>query len=953
MKIERYYTSEKKSPYNTSWHKVNCEIKNPDGTVVFQQDDVEVPVAWSQTAADILAQKYFRKSGVPRYLEKVEEDGVLPFLWPSKMEKNLSTDPHVKDWYLTGETSLRQVVNRMVGCWTYWGWKGGYFDTDTDAYTFYDELSYMLVHQIVSPNSPQWFNTGLNWAYGITGPSQGHFYVDYQTGELKESTDAYTHPQPHACFIQPVKDDLVNEGGIMDLWVREARVFKYGSGSGTNVSSIRGENEKLSGGGKSSGLMSFLKIGDRAAGAIKSGGTTRRAALMRILNIDHPDIEKFIQWKVTEEGKVQALVAGSNGVFTNDWDSEAYLTVSGQNSNNSVRVPNSFMESINWNKAWLLKGRVDESVNRLVEVDDLWDKLCTAAWQSADPGLQFDDTINEWHTCPNSGRINASNPCSEYLFLDNTACNLASLNLKAFYKDGKYDVEGYKHAVKLWTIVLEISVLMAQFPSKEIAQLSYEYRTLGLGYANLGGLLMSMGIPYDSDEGRAICGNLTSLMTATSYFTSSLMAEELGAFKGYEKNKEPMMGVIHKHRKKHYNQVLTERIDHLWTEVINAWDSVVKSGERSGFRNAQVTVLAPTGTIGLVMDCDTTGIEPDFALVKYKKLAGGGSLKITNQSVEAGLRELGYEEDKICNILFHIENNHDLTYSSLDHFNVFATANEISPEGHLKMMSAAQPFLSGAISKTVNMSHEATVDDVKHVYMQAWKLGLKAIAIYRDGSKLSQPLSSKDEILPKTQEGQVQTQEAKNVGNEVKIPLEHKARKCLPNKRSGYTQKASIGGQKIYLRTGEYDDHTLGEIFIDMNKEGASLRSLLNNFAIAVSLGLQYGVPLEEFIEAFTFTRFEPSGIVSGDDNIKMATSIMDYIFRNLGINYGNRNDLAHVNKVEEVIFNQEVSKAQQEVNTISTGYTGDLCPHCKNFTLVRNGTCLLCMTCGTTTGCS
>src|SRR5271169_6216626 len=751
MRIERRYTKEGQSPYaDIAFRLTTSEIRNPDGSVVFHADGVEVPEQWSQVASDVLAQKYFRKAGVPSRLKKVEEETVPSWLWRSIADEEALKELPEKE-RIVGEQSSKQVFDRLAGTWTYWGWKGDYFSSEADAQAFYDEHRYMLAMQMVAPNSPQWFNTGLHWAYGIDGPSQGHFYVDYKTGKLVQSATAYEHPQPHACFIQSIADDLVNEGGIMDLWVREARLFKYGSGTGSNFSRLRGEGERLSGGGRSSGLMSFLKIGDRAAGAIKSGGTTRRAAKMVIVDVDHPDIEAFIDWKVVEEQKVAALVAGSKlaarhlnlvmaacreepegadpcdpaqnpalkheiraarramipenciqrviqfarqgytaidfRTYDTDWDSEAYLTVAGQNSNNSVRVSNEFLDRVAADSPWDLTQRTDGKVAKTLPARELWDRIGHAAWASADPGLQFDTTINDWHTCPESGRINASNPCSEYNFLDDTACNLASLNLMAFRRaDGSFDVAGFEHAVRLWTIVLEISVLMAQFPSKEIARRSYEFRTLGLGYANLGGLLMSMGLPYDSAAGRALGSAITALMTGSSYATSAELAGELGAFPGYAENREAMLRVIRNHRRAAHGvnhplsaprggegrgevggapgeasyeglSILPVPLDAgncpdpaLAAAARRSWDTALALGEQQGFRNAQATVLAPTGTIGLVMDCDTTGIEPDFALVKFKKLAGGGYFKIINRAVPQALQTLGYCAAEIADI---------------------------------------------------------------------------------------------------------------------------------------------------------------------------------------------------------------------------------------------------------------------------------------------------------------
>src|SRR5437660_2900513 len=733
MRIERRNTTAGQSPYaGIDFRLTTSEIRNPDGSIVFRLETVEVPQFWSQVASDVLAQKYFRKAGVAARLKKVEEETVPSWLWRSVPDTEALAALPENERFVS-ELSAKQVFDRLAGCWTYWGWKGKYFSSEEDASAFYDELRYMLAKQMVAPNSPQWFNTGLHWAYGIDGPGQGHFYVDPFTGKLTKSKSSYEHPQPHACFIQGVNDDLVNEGGIMDLWVREARLFKYGSGTGSNFSSLRGEGERLSGGGRSSGLMSFLKIGDRAAGAIKSGGTTRRAAKMVVVDIDHPDIEQYIDSKVTEEQKVANIVTGSRinqrhlraimkacvncegsgddcfdpdknpvlrreikaarknavpdnyirrviqfakqgytdiefPVFDTDWDSEAYLTVSGQNSNNSVRVTDEFLKAVeadgDWDLFWRTKpGKIAETLKARA----LWEKIGYAAWASADPGLQFHTTVNDWHTCPASAAIRASNPCSEYMFLDDTACNLASMNLLAFRDAAtrQFDLEGYEHAVRLWTIVLEISVLMAQFPSREIAQLSFDFRTLGLGYANLGGLLMSSGLPYDSDAGRQIAGALTAIMTGVSYATSAEMAALLGSFPGYKKNREHMLRVMRNHRRAAhgertgYEKLATPPValdpkscpePRLIEHARRAWDRALSMGEQHGYRNAQVSVIAPTGTIGLVMDCDTTGIEPDFALVKFKKLAGGGYFKIINRAVPEALRVLGYSQEEIAAI---------------------------------------------------------------------------------------------------------------------------------------------------------------------------------------------------------------------------------------------------------------------------------------------------------------
>ncbi|WP_062202973.1 vitamin B12-dependent ribonucleotide reductase [Aureimonas sp. AU12] len=1091
MKIERRYTRPGQGAYGSvEFRKATSEIRNPDGSVVFRLADIDVPAQFSQVASDILAQKYFRKAGVPKILRKVEENDVPSWLWRSVADVGaLAALPEGERY--GSEMDARQVFDRLAGTWTYWGWKGGYFNSEDDASAFRDELAFMLATQKVAPNSPQWFNTGLHWAYGIDGPGQGHFYVDYQTGELTRSASSYEHPQPHACFIQSVADDLVNEGGIMDLWVREARLFKYGSGTGSNFSSLRGEGEKLAGGGRSSGLMSFLKIGDRAAGAIKSGGTTRRAAKMVVVDIDHPDIENYIQWKVREEEKVAALVTGSKTVskhlklilaacvtfqgseddrfeamqnpvlkravrdakkamvpenyvkrviqfarqgytdidfpiYDTDWDSEAYLTVAGQNSNNSVRVTDAFLQSVEQDGTHDLIGRTTGKVTKTLKSRELWDQIGYAAWASADPGIQFHTTINDWHTCAAAGAIRASNPCSEYMFLDDTACNLASMNLLQFREaSGRFDVDAYEHATRLWTIVLEISVLMAQFPSKEIAQRSYDYRTLGLGFANIGGLLMTAGIPYSSAEGRAICGALSAIMTGISYATSAEMARELGAFPDYERNAEGMQRVIRNHaRAAHglangYENLAVEPVplDHsslkdkrLSARAKAAWVQAQELGEKHGFRNAQVSVVAPTGTIGLVMDCDTTGIEPDFALVKFKKLAGGGYFKIINRAVPEALRSLGYSEAQLaemeayavghgnlnqapavnpgslrskgfgeeqiealnaalgqafdikfvfnkwtlgeafCRDVLGISDAqlNDMSFEMLpflgysrkdidaanvhvcgamtlegapflkpEHLAVFDCASpcgrigkrSLSVESHIRMMAASQPFISGAISKTINMPNDATVEDCNAAYMLSWKLALKANALYRDGSKLSQPLNAslladdedEDDVVQEAAEALMAATppaRAVEVAERIVERIVEKVvrdREKLPNRRKGYTQKAIVGGHKVYLRTGEFDDGRIGEIFIDMHKEGAAFRAMMNNFAIAISLGLQFGVPLDEYVEAFTFTRFEPAGMVQGNEAIKNATSILDYVFRELAVSYLGRHDLAHV----------------------------------------------------------
>ncbi len=1092
-------------------------IKNPTGEIVFEMNNVEVPKQWSQIATDILAQKYFRKAGVPQ-----------------------------PDGSLGRESSVTQVAHRMANCWRVWGQRYNYFASEKDAQIFYDELVYSILNQSCVPNSPQWFNTGLFESYGITGKPQGHYYVDPIDGELKKSKNAYERPQPHACFILSVNDDLVNEGGIMDLWVREARIFKYGSGVGTNFSQIRGSGEKLSGGGTSSGLMSFLKIGDRAAGAIKSGGTTRRAAKMVCLDLDHPEIMEFIDWKVQEEKKVGALIDAG---YDSHYEGEAYLTVSGQNSNNSVRIPNSFFEKLENNEDWELKARTDGRVMKKIPAREVWKHISYAAWRCADPGTQYDTTINEWHTCPQGGRINASNPCSEYMFLDNTACNLASINLRKFFNEetNLLDVEGLEYISRLWTTVLEISVLMAQFPSKEVAQLSYDYRTLGLGFANLGTILMLSGISYDSEEARGIAGAVSAIMTGIAYKTSAEMASFLGAFAKYDENKEDMLRVMRNHRAAAYDAdeaytgVSVKPVgikaqycpDYLLKSATKAWDDAVQLGEKYGYRNAQTTVIAPTGTIGLVMDCDTTGVEPDFALVKFKKLSGGGYFKIINGAVPNALQSLGYSkkeiaaiekyavgaasfdgapfinektlsekgftkdeiaklntaaksafeigfvfnrfilgdsclqrlgftEDQYSDWNFNMLESLGFTYDEIEaannyvcgtmtvegapylkeeHLPVFDCANRcgkigqryIHAHGHIKMMAACQPFLSGAISKTINLPNEATIEEIEESYMLSWKLGLKACALYRDGSKLSQPLSNKSDKKKKTEEStaddsQINSDAASSFNKEIqtesnivdlgKLSVEELLeevqkrmaastdttfkrqlsriveRKALPAKRRGFVQKAKINGQALFLRTGEYTDGTLGEIFIDLAKEGSTVRSLMNCFAIAISVGLQYGVPLEEFVEKFVFTRFEPAGMVD-HPNIKTTTSLVDFVFRALAYEYLGRTDLVHVLDKpdiantgidDDITFNdkpelssvrvtasssanatpsapsQKVQRAVtikadaglDMINAAAKNMQSDApaCNTCGHIT-IRSGTCYKCLNCGNSMGCS
>jgi ribonucleoside-diphosphate reductase alpha chain len=1071
LSIERKLTQRGEKPLeDVSYQLRDSVITNPDGSVVFEMRGAEVPAGWSQLASDIAISKYFRKAGI-------------------------NGDPK------RGERSVRELVYRVAHTIREAGEQlGGYFASPEDAETFEQELSHLLVNQRAAFNSPVWFNCGLFQRYNIEGTG-GNWAWEPTSDDIVETKNAYEHPQCSACFIQAVEDDLM---GIYDLLKNEARLFKYGSGTGTNFSRIRGRQEKLSGGGTSSGLMSFLEVFDRAAGSTKSGGTTRRAAKMVCLDMDHPEIVDFIEWKVKEETKAKALIDAG---YESDFNGEAYHTVSGQNSNNSIRVTDAFMNAVESDGEWRTYMRTTGQVCDTYKARDLWRKIAESAWACADPGLQYDSTINDWHTCPNTDRINASNPCSEYMFLDNSACNLASINLTKFLdEEGEFDLDGYEQAIRLLILAQEILVDFSSYPTQQIAQNSHDYRPLGLGYANLGTLLMRLGIPYDSDKGRAICGALTAILCGRAYATSAEIAASKGAFPGYANNSQPFMRVMNKHRDMAY-QVDEPGLpgmvddtppgcpDYLVRAARSAWDDAVALGERYGYRNAQATVLAPTGTIGLLMDCDTTGIEPDFSLVKFKKLAGGGYFKIVNQSVPPALKRLGYTDVQITDIVSYVQGTNTFTgaphvgrsflldkgftdkdilkaekallgvfdvaqalapwvlgtevfdklgvpaeeyekptfnllrwwklgQQQIDELNdvvvgrmtiegaphlraepyeVFDCANRCGKSGkrfleamaHVRMMAAAQPFLSGAISKTVNLPNDATVEEVENIYKEGWKLGLKAVALYRDGCKASQPLSSSSE----KDDGEEQKAEAKTTTIVVtkpavpspaeqakSAPSTHRHR--LPKKRTGFTQEARIGGHKVFLRTGEYESAELGEIFIDMHKEGAAFRSLMNCFAISVSMGLQHGVPLSSYVDQFTFTRFEPQGIVEGHPNIKFATSIIDYVFRVLGVEYLQRYEFAQVPPKEEqlelenptdvaaVARNEglrvsepppDIVPAEQASFGFDQGAAGGnaldqqlgemmgdapMCDSCGHIT-VRNGACYKCLNCGNSMGCS
>ncbi|MBF92446.1 MAG: ribonucleoside-diphosphate reductase, adenosylcobalamin-dependent [Euryarchaeota archaeon] len=1198
--VERRFTSAGQDPFDSfEWIEMDVEIRNLDGSMAESIEGVALPSGFSGVPGRVCAQKYLRKAGVPKYLRNVPEEGVPVWLQRSEPDHERLQNVDVAD-RMGGETDGRQLFRRLAGTWTYWGWKYGYFASEADARAYFDEMCYLIASQRSAPNSPQWFNTGLHWAYGIEGPAQGHSFVDPDTGELGKSTNAYEHPQPHACFIQSVSDSLVGgTDSIMGLWNREALLFKYGSGTGSNFSNIRGRGEPLSGGGTSSGLLSFLKIGDRAAGAIKSGGTTRRAAKMVTLDMDHPDIEEYIDWKPSEEEKVSALVIGSTilqkhadsimesiwsfgddegrfnqktnqglrkamvkaindsvpqahikrivdlaeqgwkglefEVLDTDWQGEAYMTVSGQNSNNSVRVPNSFMDAVESGDEWGLYFRTERELAAIegrdpvpcktVDARALWDKVAYTAWACADPGVQFDTTINEWHTCPQAGRINGSNPCSEYMFLDDTACNLASINLLHYYDldTHTFQIDDFRHSVRIWTTTLEISVLMAQFPSESIAKGSYDYRTLGLGYCNIGSLLTHMGIPYDDERAFSVCGAITSIMCGESYATSAEMASYLGPFPDYERNSEDMLRVMRNHRRAAYDAPEEEYegitvppmgIDSkkcpkdLLEAARSCWDRAVIEGEEHGYRNAQTTVIAPTGTIGLVMGADTTGIEPQFSMVQYKQLAGGGSLRIINQGLPSALSRLGYSKseakeieeyvvgtgrlspsisrdlltkagfssEQLSNIeselpkVFHVRNafspdilgrdfcienlgmseddffvddegeakcinpwfdtlgeigmsNDEIEAANTEiigrgtiegapglkdkHLPIFDCAQpsgsgvrSIAPAGHVKMMAAAQPFISGAISKTINMPSDCSIEDVREAYDLSHATMNKACAVYRDGSKLSQPLMSQlvDSMELEEEEQEVAEMMVEEAVSAIPVSEEEArpvaqalvqnyiaARRPLPDMKSGTNFKARVGGHSVRLITGEYEDGKLGEIFLLTSKEGAAWRALLSQFAIAVSIGLQHGVPIDAFVKSFTFSKFEPSGMIEGGSGrVKMSSSIIDWVFRELGIKYDGRDDLAHVEAVDLDPFsiskpemtNQGLSRNQGEKREVQMtleatvapivdsesairraakerGFTGDICDDCGGSQMVRNGTCLKCNECGSTTGCS
>lgn len=1024
LRISRRFTKPGDDVYKSvEWEKRTTTISDEKGTIIYQISDVEVPTTWSQLATDILAYKYFRKAG-------------------------LSTKEG-------RETSLKQVTYRIAHTMSDFGEKFGYFASHEDRLAFEEELISMLITQRAAFNSPVWFNCGLYHQYKIEGQG-GAFYWDFAKSKVEHTLSAYRNPQCSACFILSVEDTLP---GIFNLIKTESHIFKYGSGSGANFSPLRSRFEKLSGGGYSSGMMSFLRVFDRAAGATKSGGTTRRAAKMVVVDMDHPEIEDFINWKVKEEKKAKILIDAG---YDSNFNGEAYSTVSGQNSNNSVRITDEFMKAYENDGEWSTRYASNKQIHKTYKARELMDMVAQAAWQCADPGVQFDTTINEWHTCPNTDRIYASNPCSEYMFLNDSACNLASINLAKFVDErGNFDVAAYRHACRIFLIAQEIEVDLSAYPTEAIAKNSHDYRPLGLGFANLGTLLMLKGVPYDSTEGFAIGGALAAIMCGHAYKTSAEIAAVKGPFEGFTKNRAPMLNVMKKHRAAAYRIEEKYCPDYLLNAARQDWDEAVALGEQFGYRNSQVTVIAPTGTIGLLMDCDTTGIEPDFALVKFKKLAGGGSVKIVNRAVQLALSNLGYQsgeiktiidyalgtgtlegdapinrqslkdkgltEAEINNIELSLPGAFDISYAfnrytmgddamkrlgisaeeeakptfsvlkklgfsaseisqsneiicgtqmlegapylKKEHYPVFDCANRCGPNGtrflsalsHVRMMAAVQPFISGAISKTINLPNEATVEDVKDVYIQSWKLGLKALALYRDGSKFSQPLNTKME--------EQKEEQAKEV-----VVINQPRRRRMPDERQAITHKFQIGGHEGYLTVGLFEDGTPGEIFIRMSKQGSMVSGLMDTWAITMSTALQYGVPLTVLTRKFTNSRFEPYGFTT-NPQIRIAKSLVDYIARFLAIKFLPTSELselgikADVNAVPEQasleldtqpsqttaetpvpITVTSTAEAISDSKTPETNTDAPPCPNCGSLTM-KTGTCYTCLSCGSTTG--
>lgn len=1036
------------------------------GKTTHDNPGVEVPAGWSQRALNILSKNYLRRAQIPSATEPVLPQTPLMPAW-------LTPRRPTADATYGAESSARQVFHRLAGAWTYHAWQSGTIKDKATAQVFYDELYLSMAWQFAVPNSPQWFNTGLWWAYGIDGPDNGMWYVpdtggDPQNGavraDAKPATNCYERPQPHACFLTPIGDNLVKDGGIMDAVVREARIFKYGSGSGINASSLRAEGEELSSGGVASGAMSWLSILDKSAGAIKSGGTTRRAAKMVMLDDDHPQVGEFVDWKATEEHKAASMYVGSsiiaaysrgdlpyewleelippqtkdrlkNGfeahVFGIGYEEEANKTIDGQNSNNSVRLKDAFLHRAADGGDWQLTARTTGAVMKTIRAEELWDRICASAWACADPGLIFDDTVNAWNTCAADGRIKTTNPCAEFHHLDGSACLLASLRLVSFLKpDGTIDVVKYVHVCRLWTIVLDVSVSMASFPSWEFAVGAHNYRTLGLGYADLGGLLMRLALSYDSDEGRALAAALTALLTGTAYLTSAELAEELGPFPRWTHNEADMRMVLRNHARAVSESLVngyyeglnvvpppesrfTGKVqDDLEAACLHAWRRVL---EARSFRNAQVSLLAPTGTISFVMDCDTTGVECELSLIKYKNIAGGGTMEIVNPAIPTALRRIGCDDAQVQKamswVLTELPIPDDVTGATyrrgtlegiddpmiLANLAVFDCANPapflanaryLEPMAHVRMVAACQPHLTGAISKTINLPPTATIPDVSKLYRAAHGMMVKAVALYRDGSKLAQPLQTapvarqqteaarvratigwKDQpemavdrplvvagdgsgsVFPPSGAASVVTIAERPDGAGHQIALKRGEREPLPSRRKGITQKARIGGQTAYWRTGEYPDGRLGEVFIDLAGAGSTLDGFANVSAKLASLALQYGAPPEEVTDAIMNVKFEPSGSVELHDDLRWAHSIPDLIARDLAINYLGREDLSH--KVRAVaIGTGAVVALDRTALALALGQsTGETCRGCGGL-LVPSGNCMTCSVCGDSGGC-
>ncbi|MFN7932709.1 MAG: vitamin B12-dependent ribonucleotide reductase [Bryobacteraceae bacterium] len=911
----RYFTARMepgKTPYEeVQWELRNATIGNDKGSVIFEQRDVEVPADWSQTATNIVASKYFHgRMGSPER-----------------------------------ERSVRQLVHRVVDTIAGWGLAGRYFKTQQDSENFRDELTHLMLTQKACFNSPVWFNVGVKEQRGYG------WYFDEPSDSIKKMSKEETRPQCSACFINSVSDSLES---ILDLAKTEGMLFKWGSGTGTNLSHLREEDAILSGGGRASGPLSFMKGFDAFAGVIKSGGKTRRAAKMVILNVDHPDVEKFIWCKAKEEKKAHTLIDAG---YDSSLDGEAYSSIFFQNANNSVRVTDDFMHAVVEDRDWWTKSRIDGQPRKRFRARELMRQIAEATHQCGDPGLQYDTTINRWHTSKATARINASNPCSEYMFLDDSACNLASLNLMRFVAPGgDFDVEAFRHAVDTTILAQEILVDSASYPTENIARNSHDFRPLGLGFANLGALLMSMGIPYDSDQGRDWAGAITAVMCGQAYLTSARIAEATGPCPGYGVNEESFLEVVRMHRES-VSRIDNRRVPAAMFEHAKlCWQQAYEKGKESGFRNSQTTVIAPTGTIGFMMDCDTTGIEPDLALVKYKKLVGGGVIKIVNNTVPQALIKLGYRPEQVERIVSHIDSTGTIEGApdlKAEHLPVFDCSFRpqngtrfIHHMGHVKMMSAVQPFISGAISKTINMPEECTVEDIMDAYIESWRLGLKAVAIYRDNSKRVQPLSSGTGKGAKSATTAVAKVEPQITERIVYRPIRRK----LPDERQSITHKFSIGGHEGYITVGVFEDGTPGEIFITMAKEGSTISGLMDSFATAVSYGLQYGVPLKFFVDKFSHVRFEPSGW-TGNPQVPYAKSIMDYIFRWMAAKYIGPEEA--VNEAGETPrLRPTETEPQQSLPFGPVVEDAPLCSECGGL-MTRNGSCYKCENCGGTSGCS